>query len=98
MVVAKRQGRETPAENRTKKGQRKVWGLEWELQVEQTAHLASPICIGQAQEDGKTYKKRSQRALSLSFSLSHKLAHSSTLHVFGLAYHHASRVDSPAIF
>ena len=60
MVVTKRQGREKPA----KIEQRKVWGLEWGLQVEHTALLAIPICIGQPQGEGKTYKKRSQRALS----------------------------------
>ena len=49
MAVAKRQGREKPV----KIEQRKVWGLEWEPQVEQTALLASPIYIGQAQGEGK---------------------------------------------
>ena len=62
MVVAKRQGREKP----TKIEERKVRGLECEPQVEQTAILASLIYIGQAQGEEKTYKKRSQRALSLS--------------------------------
>ena len=50
MVVAKRQGREKPA----KIEQRKVWGP----QVEQTALLASPIYIGQAQGEEKKHKKR----------------------------------------
>ena len=54
MVVVKRQGRE----KRTKIEQRKVWGPEWGPQVEQTAPLASPIYIRQAQGEGeKTYKK-----------------------------------------
>ena len=30
--------------------QKKIWGLEWEPQVKQTALLASPIYIEQAQE------------------------------------------------
>ena len=48
---------------------KKVRGPEWGLQVEQRSCL-SPICIGQARGEKKTYKKRSQRALSLSLSLS----------------------------
>ena len=51
MVVAKRKGREKPE-------QRKIRGLG----VEQTAFLAIPIYIGQAQGEEKTHKKRSQRA------------------------------------
>ena len=67
MAVAKtRKGK--VYENRTKEGQRKVGGQELGLQVEQTALLASPVCIGQAPEEGKTYKQRSQRALSPSVS------------------------------
>ena len=45
MAVPKRQGREKPA----KEGQRKACGLEWGPQVEQTALLASPVYVGQAQ-------------------------------------------------
>ena len=45
MVMAKRRGREKPA----KIEQRKIQGLEWGPQVEQTTHLAGPIYIGQAQ-------------------------------------------------
>ena len=67
MAVAKRQGREKP----TKIEQRKVWGLEWGPQVEQTALLASPVYIGQVQgEEEKTYKNRSQRAGALSLPCS----------------------------
>ena len=54
MVVDKRQGREKPVEIE----QRKVRGLEGGPKVEQTALLAGPIYIGQAQGEGKTYKKR----------------------------------------
>ena len=64
MVVDKRQGREKPVEIE----QRKVRGLEGGPQVEQTALLAGPIYIGQAQGEGKTYKKRSQRAGAPLFS------------------------------
>ena len=67
MAVAKRQGRE----NSTKMQQRKVQRPEQGPQVEQTALLASPIYIGQAQGEEKTYKKRSQRARG---SLSHAQA------------------------
>ena len=54
MAVVKRQRREKPS----KIEQRKVRGP----QVKQTALLASPIYIGQAQreEKKKTYKKRSK--------------------------------------
>ena len=51
MVVAKGQGREKP----TKIEQRKVQGLEWGPQVKQTALLASPIYIGQAQWEEKKH-------------------------------------------
>ena len=50
--------------------QRKVRGWKWGPQVEQTALIASPIYIGQAQGEEKAYKKRSQRAEGLSLSLS----------------------------
>ena len=62
MAVAKRKGRQKP----TKLEQRKVQGPEWGPQVKQTALLASPIYIGQAQGEEKTYKKRSQKARGLS--------------------------------
>ena len=54
MVVDKRQRKEKP----TKMEQRKVWGLEWEPQVKQTALLASPIYIGKAQKEEKKHIKR----------------------------------------
>ena len=66
MAVAKRQGKEKP----TKIEQRKVWGPEWGPQVGQTALLAGPIYVGQAQGEEKTHKKRSQRARG-SLSLPH---------------------------
>ena len=81
--------------------QKKVWGPEWGPQVEQTALLASPIYIGQAQREENTYEKTGlpkgwgslspMRVLSLSLSLS-------SLHVFGLACPQASRMYFPAIF
>ena len=33
--------------------QKKIWGLEWELQMEQTALLASLIYVGQARGQEK---------------------------------------------
>ena len=51
MVVAKRK-------KPVKIKQRKVQGPEWEPQVKQTALLASPIYIGQAQGEEKKYIKR----------------------------------------
>ena len=62
MVVAKRQGREKPA----KIEQRKVRGLDGGPRAEQTALLASPVYIGQAQGEEKTCEKKSQRARGLS--------------------------------
>ena len=56
MAVAKRQRREKPV----KIEQRKVQEQEGGPQVEQTALLASPVYTGQAQKEGKTYKKRGQ--------------------------------------
>ena len=67
MAATKRQGREKPAKI---EGQRKVRGPESGPQVEQTALLASPIYIGQAQGGGgwgtEIYKKRSRRARGVS--------------------------------
>ena len=70
MVVAKTQGREKPA----KIEQRKVWGPEWGPQVEQTALLASPIYLVQAQgeeEKKKSYKKEEPKVWELSLSSLH---------------------------
>ena len=66
VVVAKRQIREKPV----KIEQRKVQGLEWGPQVKQTALLASPIYIGQAQRQGyKCIKGGILEGLRLPFSL-----------------------------
>ena len=59
MAVAKRQGRsEDQSEDfrQNKQDKQHSW--------------LSPICIGQAQVEEKTYKRRSQSAFSLSYSLS----------------------------
>ena len=93
MAVAKRQGREKPV----KTEQRKVQEPEWGPQVEQTALLASPIYIGQAQGEDKTYKEEPKGSLSLSPSCWHA-PQLFSLHVFGWACPQASRMDSPAIF
>ena len=53
MAVAKRQGREKPS----KIEQRTVQGPERGPQVKQTALLASPIYIGQAQGEEKKHIK-----------------------------------------
>ena len=65
MAVAKRQGREKS----TKIEQRKVQGPEWGLQVEQTALLASPIYIQQAQGKEKKHIKRGAKGLGVSLSI-----------------------------
>ena len=47
--------------------QKKIWGLEWELQMEQTALLASPIYVGQAQGGRRQmYKRRKPRQIESS--------------------------------
>ena len=89
MAVAKRQGREKPA----KIEQRKVRGPEWGTQVEQTAFLASPIYIGQARGEEKTYKKRSQRAGGLSVSRTGLFSLFLLFASFGSACPHASSED-----
>ena len=82
MAVAKRRGREKPV----KIEQKKVQGPEWGPQVEQTALMAGPIYIGQAQGEGKTYEKRSQRARGLCPACVHCLSVSLflfSLHLLG---------------
>ena len=84
MLVDKRQGREKPVEIE----QRKVQGLEGGPQVEQTALLAGPIYIGQAQGEGKTYKKRRPKSQG-SLSLPPSPRRSSLFASFGSACPHA---------
>ena len=84
MVVAKRQRREKPV----KIEQRKVQGPEWGPQVKQTALLASPICIGQAQgEEKKHIKKEAKIGPGASLLLVS----------FGLACPHTSRMYFPLL-
>ena len=65
MAAVKRQGREKPK----KIEQKKVRGPAWGPQVGKTALLANPVSTGQAWEEAKTHKERSQRArLSLLFA------------------------------
>ena len=85
MAVAKRQGRSEDQSEDFRQNKQHSW--------------LSPICIGQAQVEEKTYKRRSQnalsgtlstvcmraRALSLSFSLSLP-THSSTLFSSSLGF------------
>ena len=49
--------------------QKKIWGLEWEPQVKQTALLASPIYIEQAQEgeEANVWKEEAKTDWGLSF-------------------------------
>ena len=54
MAVAKRQGRSEDQSEDFRQNKQHSW--------------LSPICIGQVQVEEKTYKRRSQSALSLSFS------------------------------
>ena len=51
--------------------------------MEQTEFLVSPVYIGQAQEEDKTYKKRSQRARGL--SPMHACVHALLLSLFFLS-------------
>ena len=89
--MAKRQGRETPT--KTNKGRCEDWSEE-----EQTALLASVIYIGQAQGEGKTYKKGARR---LGVSLLHTrrlrvfLSLSLLFMPFGSACPHALRMYFP---
>ena len=71
MAVAKRQGREKT----TKIEKKKIWGLEWGPQVEQTALLASTIYIGQAQGRRKKHIKRGAKGPGVSLPLSSALSH-----------------------
>ena len=71
MAVAKRQGREKT----TKIEKKKIWGLEWGPQVEQTALLASHVYIGQAQGRRKKHIKRGAKGPGVSLPLSSALSH-----------------------
>ena len=95
MAVAKRRGRDKPV----KIEQKKVQGPEWGPRVEQTALMAGPVYIGQAQGEGKTYEKRSQRARGLCPACVHCLPLSLSLSLFSLhvgsAWAHALRMYFP---
>ena len=64
MVVAKRQRKEKPA----KMEQKKIQGLESEPQMKQTALLASPVYIGQAQGEKKNHIEKPKLSKGLLFS------------------------------
>ena len=86
MAVAKRQGREKPL----KIEQRKVWGLEWGPQVEQTALVASPVYKGQARGRKKHIKRGAKGpGVSLSVSLTHLFSLSLSLFSSHLLGRHA---------
>ena len=82
MAVAKRQGRGKPMkiEQREVKGRSEDQSEDFR-QNKQHSWL-SPICIGQAQVEEKTYKRRSQSAFSLSLSLSPAFVRSFSLSLF----------------
>ena len=68
MAVAKRKGREKPAkiEESKVKGRSKDQSEDFRQNKQNKQHSwVSPICIGQAQVEEKTYKRRSQSAFSL---------------------------------
>ena len=79
MAVVKRQRREKPS----KIEQRKVRGP----QVKQTALLASPIYVGQAQGEEKKHIKKGAKGSGISLCL--------LFASFGLACPHASRMYFP---
>ena len=69
MAVAKRQGREKPAKIEQRKVKGRSEDQSEDFRQRKQHSWLSPICIGQAQVEAKTYKRRSQSTLSLSFSL-----------------------------
>ena len=85
MVVARRQGREKPAKIEQRKVKGRSEDQSEDFRWNKQSSRLSPICIGQAQVEEQTYKRRSQGAfslflscvrmlfLSLSPSLSHSL-------------------------
>ena len=75
-------------EKPTKIEERKLQGLEWEPQVKQTALLARPIYLGQAQGEEKKHIKRGAK-IGLGASL--------LLVSFGLAHPHALRMYFPLL-
>ena len=68
MAVAKRQGREKPEkiEQRKVKGRSEDQSENFRQNKEHS--WLSPICIGQAQVEEKTYKRKSQNAFSRTLS------------------------------
>jgi len=65
--------------------EKKVWGLEWEPQVKQSAFLASPIYKGQAQGEDK---KRIERGAKIEFLF---------FASFGSAHPHALKMYFPLL-
>jgi hypothetical protein len=92
MAVAKRQGREKPAKNRTEEGLRT--GVRTS---NRTALLTKPNLHRAGPGGRKKYKRRSQRALSLSLPTLCALGCSS-LRVFGSTCSHTLKMDFSAIF
>ena len=65
--------------------QRKVWGPEWGPQVKQTALLASPVYIGQSQQEEK---KRINRGAKIELGVSLLFTY------FGSTHPHASCLEN----
>ena len=68
MAVAKRQGTEKPAKIEQRKVKERSEDRNEYLRKNKQHSWLSPICIGQAQGEEETYKRRSQNAFSLSLS------------------------------
>ena len=69
MVVAKRQGREKPAKIEQRKVKGRSKDRSEDLKKNKQHSWLSPICIRQAQGEGKKHIKGGAKALSLSLSL-----------------------------
>ena len=68
MAVAKRQGREKPVKIEERKVKGRSKDRIKDLRKNKQHSWLSPICIGQAQVEEKTYKRRSQSAFSRTLS------------------------------
>ena len=69
MAVAKRQGRENPAKIEQRKVKRRSEDWSEDLRKNKQHSWLSPICIGQAQGEGKKHIKGGAKFLSLSLPL-----------------------------
>ena len=83
MAVAKRQGREKPMKREQRKAKGRSDDQSEDFRQNKQHSWLSPICIGQAQVEEKTYKRRSpgacSRTLSPTCTRTRALSHSLTL-------------------